>query len=197
MPSPYSYPVGVDLGAYVPTTNVYDQQNIYDLDVNSQDFKEFLVKLRQSINDVANVLNIKDTGYYPDQPFACGQSWFQSFTTAPNPQPSNINMRPVMRQTYNCGPLPDGTVNPLSQIAHGIIINGTHPIRFTRIFGTANDINNYFFLPLPYVSADNTNPVEIFVDDTNINIVTRAVNMSNFSITYITLEWITEGSPTD
>jgi hypothetical protein len=186
-----SYPQGVDLGSFVSTTNVYDLQTIYDLDVNGKDFKEFLVSLRQSITDVAHVLNIKDTGYYPTQHFACGQGWFQSFTVAPVSKPSGVDMRPVMRQTYNCGALPNTGNKP---IAHGITIDANHPIRFTRIFGTANDIASFRYIPLPHVSA--TDPVSISVNNTHINITTTS-NMSAYTISYVTLEWITEGSLTD
>ena len=200
MPSPYSYPIGVDLGAYVPTTNVYDQQNIYELDVNSDDFKEFLVKLRQSMTDMANVLNIKDTGYYPSQeftlgqvqPFTCGQGWFQ--TEAAVPRTSNINMRPVLRQTYNCGALLNNANKP---IPHGITIDANHPIRFTRIFGTANDVTGFHFIPLPCVQVGaGPGPVEIDVDNININIRT-STNMTAYTICYVTLEYITTGSATD
>jgi hypothetical protein len=186
-----SYPQGVDLGSFVSTTNVYDLQTIYDLDVNGKDFKEFLVSLRQSITDVAHVLNIKDTGYYPNQEFVCGQGWFQSFTVAPVSKPSNIDMRPVMRKTFNCGALLNNLNKP---IAHGLTIDATHPIRFTRIFGTANDIVGLRYIPLPNVSA--VGPVSLSVDANNINITTTS-NMTAYTITYVTLEWITEGSLTD
>ena len=58
-----SYNTQAEPGAFVPLTDIFDSQAIQELDVNSDEFKEFLVRLRQSMNNIAMVLNIKDSGY--------------------------------------------------------------------------------------------------------------------------------------
>ena len=111
-----SFPDQLGPGAFVPLTDIFDSQHIYELEVGSPEFKEFLVRLRQSMNDIAMVLNIKDTGYYVDQEFVNGQAFF------PNPAlTSTTSQTPVLRQVFrkviNFGTLPNtGTTT----VAHGI-----------------------------------------------------------------------------
>jgi hypothetical protein len=99
-----------ELGAFIATTDVYDVDTIYDMDVNSSDFKDFLVRLRQSINNVSLLLNIKDTGYYPKTEFVCSKAWFSDPALGANT--ANFpDLRQVFRKTFELGPLPiAGTV---------------------------------------------------------------------------------------
>lgn len=175
-----------ELGAFIPTTDVYDVDTIYDMDVNSSDFKDFLVRLRQSINNVAMVLNIKDTGYYPKTEFVCSKSWFPNpalnATTAQTP-----TMRQVFRKVFEFSGLFD---NATRTIPHGITIGTGFPVKFTDIYGTANNTNTYHFIPLPYSGTDLAwGNVSISIDANNIYITTTT-DMTAFTIGYIVVEWI-------
>jgi len=186
-----TYAPETELGAFIPTTDVYDIDTIYAMDVNSSDFKDFLVRLRQSINNVALLLNIKDTGYYPQTEFICSKAWYPNpaltAATANFPQ-----LRQVFRKTFELGALPNaaGTYT----IAHGITIGPDFPVKFTDIYGTANNTNTYHYIPLPYLGP-GSNPawgdVVIDIDALNINITVTA-DMSSFNIGYLILEWIKE-----
>ena len=54
-----------DTGYFVPTTPNYDVQLLQSIDVNSQEFKDLLVRLYETVNQVSLALNAKDTAYYP------------------------------------------------------------------------------------------------------------------------------------
>ena len=64
------------VGSFVPSTNIWDVQQLYNIDVNSVAFRELLVRLYQNINLITNTLNTKDSGYYDLNPFVNGQLYF-------------------------------------------------------------------------------------------------------------------------
>lgn len=176
-------------GAFVQTTQIWDLGNMQDVDVNSPEFKELLVRLYQQINNIVNVLNIKDTGMYQLSEFVNGQVFFanpdlNNPVTNPNLQQSPED-RQVMRKVINFGILPNAG---LKSIAHGITC--TTKTTFTRIYGAASDVIAAFhYIPLPYADAAGVDNIQLDVDATNVN-VTTASNRTNFTITYIVLEYI-------
>jgi len=174
-------------GSFVGTTDVYDVSNIESLDVNSPEFKLFLVRLRQSVNNLALVLNTKDSGYYPLTEFVNGQLFF------PNPAyTSQTSKSPIYRQVYrtvvNCGTLPNtGTIN----VAHGINFPVNNTTTATRIYGTASDLTAPLYIPLPFASPTAANNIEVTVDNVNVNITTGN-NRTNFTTSYVVIEYIKE-----
>ena len=170
-------------GSFVPTTNVWDVQRLYDVNVNSPEFKELLVRLYQNVNNIALILNIKDTGMYNTSEFVNGQLYFSNpsnnSSTAANPI-----LRQVYRTVVNFGALPNtGT----KSVPHGIITNNA--MTFTRIYGAASDTTGLNYIPLPYASPTAANNIELNADSTNVNITTGS-NRSNFNVTYIILEYL-------
>jgi len=168
-------------GAFVPTTFIFDVQQIQSVDVNSPEFKELLVRLYQNINIMANVLNIKDSGFYNTQEFVNGQIFF------PNPAFSSATSAvPVFRQVYrtvvNFGALPNSATKSVPHL-----ITCTPATTFTRIYATASDTTGLTYIPIPYASTSTI--VELKVDSTNVNITTNA-NLSNYNITYVVLEYL-------
>ncbi len=171
-------------GAFVPSNYIWDVQQLYQVDVRSPEFKELLVRLYQNINNIALVLNVKDTGIYDIQQFVNGQLYF------PNPAlNSSTAQTPDLRQVYrlvvNFGALPNAGTKT---VAHGITCTTT--TSFTRIYGCATKPTVAFeYIPLPYASATLVNNIELFVDGTNVNVVTAA-DYSAYTITYIILEFL-------
>lgn len=179
MPSPSN-----QFGAFVPTNYIWDVQQLQDTDVNSPEFKELLVRLYQNVNNIALVLNVKDTGMYAVTETVNGQLYF------PNPANNSSAVQyPAQRQVYRkvinyTIALPNaGTVS----IPHGIVC--TPLTTFTRIYATANDTTGNNYIPLPYASPTDANNIELQVDGTNVTIITGS-NRSNFTITYIVLEYL-------
>jgi hypothetical protein len=173
-----------DPGAFIATTSLFDTQNIQELNINSQEFKSFLVNLQQQLNNVALLLNIKDTGYYSLEEFLCSQAYFPdpslSSQTAADPV-----LRQVFRKVINFGGLPNaGTTS----VAHGITIDANTCI--TRLYGAATDPSTTF-IPLPYASTTLVNNIELNADATNINITT-GIDRTGFTKCFVVIEWIAQ-----
>lgn len=172
------------IGAFLPTTQVYDPSTILKLDANSEEFKLFLVYLYQQNNNIASMVNLKATGYYPLVEFVSGKLWY------PNPtQNSSSNQTPTYRQGYvkvtRCGQLANtGT----TVTAHNIDLTGA-VFRPIHIYGVARDLTAGTYIPIPFASPTLANNIEITVDNTNINITTGS-NRTNFTECDIVIEYI-------
>lgn len=170
---------GSQFGAFIPTTDVFDvsQGNI---DPASDEGKLFLVRLRQSINNMALVTNIKDSGYYLPAEFVNGQLYFPNPDVAvTNPGAKNAVYRQVYRMVVDFGALPNAATK---SVAHNIP-NISADFTFTRMYGAATDPIALTYLAIP--NADIT----LDADATNVNITTVA-NLTAYTRTYIVLEYI-------
>jgi hypothetical protein len=192
MAFPAPTPQQNQVGAFVATSYIWDVARLHEIEVNSPEFKELLVRLYQNLANIANVLNIKDSGYYNVLEFVNGQLFF------PNPNfdsqtSQTATYRQVIRKVINFGPLPNtGT----KSVAHGItciafsagppIVPGT---TFTRIYATATDNTGLNYIPIPYASPILANNIELSVDSTNVTITTGS-NRSNFNICLVILEFL-------
>lgn len=178
-----SYPGQLGPGAFVPTTTVLDPAEIYTTDLESRQFKELIVRLYQTVNNLSLAVNLKDSGYYVDQEFVTGQQYF------PNPAlSSTTSQTPTYRQTFrkvvNFGALPNTATK---QVAHGITFgNG---FSATRIYGAATDPTTPLWAPIPYSSPTLANNIELYIDGTNVKVITGS-NRTNFSTCYIIIEYI-------
>lgn len=170
-------------GIFLPTTDIFDRPIIDSLDVKSEDFKDFLVRLYQSTNNIANIVNIKDSGYYVETEFVNGQLWFQNKTlTSKTTQAPDY--RQVFRKVIDFGAL----LNTAAKTAaHGITM--TDEYTFTRIYATASDTTGHTYLPIPYASATAANIIELSVDGTNVTITTGA-DRTAYDTCYVVLEYI-------
>lgn len=171
-------------GAFLQTTQDWDTAQLEQVDVKSPEFKELLLRLYQQINNIVNVLNIKDTGMYQLSEFVNGQLFFSnpalSSATAQYPEDRQVLRKVLLWDTA----LPNaGTAT----MAHGITC--TTKTSFTRIYGCSTDPVGRNYIPLPYASPTLVNNIELKVDATNVTIITGS-NRTAFTITYIILEYI-------
>lgn len=178
-----SYPSQLGQGAFVQTTDVFDTSAIHSMDINSKEFKEFLVRLRQSINNIALSLNVRDAGYYVQTEFVNGQAYFPDPTLNSTTATAPVH-RQVFRKVINFGALPS-TATKTS--AHGITV--TDAFTFTRIYATATDTTGHDYIPIPYASATAIDVVELSVDGTNVSITTGK-DQTAFDTCYVVLEYI-------
>ncbi len=172
-----SFPDSVNPGLFLPTTPMFDVG-----DINDENIKQLIVQLTQSVNNMAIVVNQKDSGLYRLEQFVNGQTYFAdpalTETTPQTPTP-----RQVYRQVFLTGPLPNaGTL----LIPHNIPI--TNIYTFTRIYGTANDQIGLNYIPIPQAFIGG-NIVDLSVDAMNIIIRTN-FNATNYTVVYIILEWL-------
>jgi hypothetical protein len=168
-------------GQFVPTTYIFDPAELQQLDI-SPEFKETLIRLYQNLNRMQFSLNGKTTGSFPLNQTVTGQLYFPKQVSS-----SFVNQydRPVTRLVVNCGTLGNAGV---TTTPHGIIFN--KGVSFVRIYGTATDPVNFLAIPLPYASPVLANNIELSVDATNV-IITTGSNRTNFTITYVVLEFLT------
>lgn len=170
-------------GSFVVTTNVWDVARVYETDVGSPEFKELLVRLYQNVNNIATLLNIKDTGVYNTFEIINGQRYFPD--PALNSSTAGVAVaRQVYRTTVNFGALPNAATK---SVAHNITT--TPKTTFTRIYATASDTTGREYLPIPYASATTNDIIELSVDGTNVNITTGS-DRTNFTVCYVVLEYL-------
>ncbi len=169
----------LDFGAFLPTTAVFDTSTLGRMDVNSVEFKEFLVLQYQQFNNIANVVNVKDTGYYLTTEINTSQQWFQITTS-----PADTSLtRNTYRVVVNFGALPNAGT---TVVAHGIEGFTAGRASWTKIIGAATDPAGNG-LPLPYSSAVLNENIVLSVNAVNVTITT-AIDYSAFTRTYIILE---------
>ncbi len=164
-------------GALVPTTSVWDPGEIGQIDVNSPAFKELLVRMYQNLNLMANVLNIKRTGYFPLGEMVNGQLFFPNpaydSTTANAPE-----YRTDFTYTMNFGALPNTGVKA---VAHGLTPNTAWIA--THIYATASDTTGLTYANLESLGAT------MVIDATNVTITTTS-NVSNYDQCIVVWEYI-------
>lgn len=171
----------INTGQFLPTTTVFDVARLYEIEVTSPEFKELLVRLYQSVNNIALSTNIKDTGYYINEEFVTGQVYFNP--TAPNPSdPSTL--RSVFRKVINFGALPN-TATKI--VAHNIPFTSTYKI--TRFYGAASDTTGLNYIPIPYAALVLNENIELRADANNVY-VTTGINRTNFNECYIVIEYV-------
>jgi hypothetical protein len=170
--------LGTDFGGFIATTNVWDVGSLQETDVNSVEFKELLVRLYQNVNNIAILLNLKHTGYYPlSQEFVDGKLFF------PNPNNPSQQFRQEFRMTINFGQLPN---TGAKSVPHGIPI--TSGVTFTQFYATASDTTNKQYIPIPYTEASGLN-ISLSADATNVTIETVS-DRSNFNVCYVVCSYL-------
>lgn len=165
----------INQGSFVPTTYIWDVQQLYSTDVNTPEFKELLVRLYQYINNIATVLNTKDSAFYLLEQFQNSQLWF-------NPNSSNPNdLRACFRNVFNIGALGAGLTTQL----HNLPIDASW--KLTKIQGVASNTATLTYLPLPFAGAAGNN-IELSVNGTTIIINNNSGVI--FTDAYVVLEFV-------
>jgi hypothetical protein len=164
----------INTGSYVPTTNVWDVARLYEVDINSDEFKELLVRLYQNVNNIALVLNTKSTGYYINEEFVSGKLFF-------NPESSDpLQLRPGYIMAVNTGALGAG----VTAIDHNIAV--TDSFKWMFIYGSATDTVTIVGYPLPFSGAAGNN-IEVSVTATQVLINNNSG--VTFTDSQVTLEY--------
>jgi len=171
-------------GTFVPNTLIFDVANVQSVDVKSPEFKELLVRLYQYINTMSLALNIKDTGLYDTDEYINGQVYFSNpaLNSSTAQQPT---LRQVVRKVLNWQA---NLVNGTTTIPHGIFV--TSNTTFTRIYGVANNKTAFNYVPLPYASNTANQSIEMYVDATNVYIITASATYNGYNPSYVVLEYL-------
>lgn len=162
-------------GLYVPTTNVWDQSQLQDINVNSDEFKLLLVRLYQNINSIALALNLKDSALYDLQEFVNGQMFFSNTPMDPT------KLRNDFRLVMNVGAIVAG----VNTFAHNLPVIASWT--WTRIYATATDSVGLFGYPIGTGGAA-AGIATIFVNATNV-VITNNTGV-NFTRCIVVLEYL-------
>lgn len=167
---------------YLPTF-IYDTEQVKEININTPEFKNFLVTLTQTIGDIISAVNYKETGYYPLQEVLSSKLLFNTQTQLLDGR-QNLS-RNGFRTIVNFGALPNAATK---SIAHNIQDIG-NTFSFIIIDGCATDPAALTFIKVPFSSPTLNENIKVTVDATNINITT-AIDYTSFTTTYIILEYI-------
>lgn len=147
---------------------------------------DFLLKLRNYLNDIAIALNAKENGFYSQDETPTAGLFIPTFS---NTTAQNINYRPVYRVAVDTGALPNtGTTST----AHGISTSASYSV--IHIYGGATDPGASTItsgIPLPYASPTLADNISVTMDATNINITTGS-NRSAYTRSFVVIEYIKE-----
>lgn len=143
------------------------------------------IKIRQYLNDIALATNSKDSGLYDGTETITGQKFLPTFSTD---TATNATYRTVFRKVIDTGALPNtGT----KLVPHGIDTQASYSL--VRMYGAATDPGASTWtsvIPLPFASTTPANTVGLYADATNI-IIIAGINRSNYTRSFVVLEWIT------
>lgn len=124
-----------------------------------EDPEQSRIRIRQYLNDIANSLNVKDSGYNVQTETITGQLWLPNYT---NPGAANVRFRPAFRTVVPF----TGLVTGANTVPHGLTLARTW--HFTRIDGVIENTATPLYVPIPNMD------VQVTLDATNINITIPA-----------------------
>ena len=138
----------------------------------------------------ATILNVKTNGQFEKQELLTAEQWFATSST-----PAKIT-RYGYRKAFDLVELNGGTEIPADgawhAFAHNLNVDQiTVPI---RIFGAASLPGNVTlptqYVPLPYPSATANSVIELYFDNTNININVGTNNTGGLNPCYVVIEYL-------
>ena len=168
-----------DIGAFLPTTTIFDESQVRGLDIKSDEFKEFLVNLLQTVNNISLITNIKESAYYyQGTQFVTGGVYF------PNPSlNSSTAQAPIGRQVVRDTVFWDKAFPNVGSdtLAHGITFDSQ--LLGVRVYGCATN-PGVGFAPIP------NEDIRCRISTTNIEITTTS-NYSAYTKGLFVIEYIT------
>lgn len=172
--------MAIENSTLLPINQQYDPEEIISLDVQSEEFKEFLVQLYLTQQDLLQSANYKTSGIY-DFPEALSGNVYPSGATSLTTKRSGILK---LIQFPPATTLPNaGTIEAL----HGIDFSNI--TTFVRIYGVATNLTApRTAIPIPYISSTG-NIVEVIVLSDRIRINTNA-NFTAYTNVRVVVEYI-------
>lgn len=168
-------------GTALPTTYVYD---VDEIDVESEGFKELIVRLQEDTNSIILALNRKIDGSHFQTVFNTGAVLF-----APtNVSNTNDNMRAIFTTTVPFGALPNTSIKSVPHnIPAPVLSAGLWSLVGWQVSATKP---NTISVPVPgFDPADITKPINVWFDKTNVNIQTTS-DMTAYTICNVTFTYV-------
>jgi len=169
-------PIQQNSGLFIQQTPSFDITQLYEVEINSEAFRELIVRLYQQVNNISIALNNKVSGYNLLEEFVTGKQYFPA--TGNNP----LNTRPSSIKMVYLTNLPAG----VTATNHGIAVDAN--TSFVDIYGVANDTVGFNYYPLPFASAGGANNIELRANNTQVIITNNSGIV--FNKVYIFLEFL-------
>ena len=166
----------IDSSTLISITNTIDPELMRGINLNSEEFRKFMVSLIENVNSISLALNDKDIGVYSEYEILTGQKYF--------PIANNKIQRAGKRRVIDFGVLPNAATK---SVPHGL--DTTWGYIFTRVDAVASDTTGLTRLPIPYASSTAADIIELWSDATNINIKTGK-DRTAFDTTYVVIEYL-------
>ncbi len=168
------------INSFVPINSVYDVDVIQGLNINSKEFKDFLVRLRQDTNGIAISVNGRDGGFFGIGEYNTGT---QLYPNAADP----TNYRTIIRTVVDFGALPNAAIKAVN---HNINpgTGTTANYIFTKVFATASDTTGLTYFSLNYMDIAG-NIAVLTATQTQVVIETN-FNATNYNQCVVILEYI-------
>lgn len=163
-------------GLFVQTTNVWEISQVTEVDINSDDFRQLLVRLYQNVNEIAIALNKKQTGYYLEEEFVDSSVFFNPASDSPE------ELRPEYRKVIDMGSVGPGVTSK----AHDLTIESTWS--FTRIYGAGSNTTTNDYYPFPWASTGGATNIELKVNATDV-VITNNTGLT-FPTCIVVLEYL-------
>ena len=148
----------------LPTTQVWDPSEIEKMDVNTPEFKRFLLSMHQNMNSMAMAVNEKASGTKSSQDMVVGQVDLGG-VNASTTFPSGKTVFDLYRKVINYGPIENegGGIKTFS-VPHGIPQSYNGNLAVVSLSCVANHLygapgGRVLSTPIPFIDTAN---VELF-----------------------------------
>jgi len=157
---------------------------VYDvIPANWDDSRAVIV---EQLKRIANAVNIREVGWYLDEELLSGKAFIPTANLLADGGTSQ-QFRQVLRKVIDFGALPAAGVK---SVPHGISFTANFTL--VQMYAAATDPVALSAIPIPYASPNALNEaVALNMDSVNVNIGV-GVNRSNYTRTYIVIEYLQE-----
>lgn len=177
-----SIPNQSNFGSFVPTTNIWEVQQLQSLNIDPQ-LKELLVRLYQNINTISLSLNTRNSGYYVQEEFINGEIYFPN-TNLNSTTSQAPTLRQVFRKVINFGTLPN---SGSKSVAHDITVTSGYSL--TRLSGAATNSTQTSFISIPFASTSSSENIKLEMTNTNM-VITTGSDRTSYTTCYVIAEYI-------
>lgn len=167
--------------AFLPTTSIYDVDDIKEMKVDSPEFSELLVRLYQNTNLSALAINSRESGNYYNTEVLSGGFYFPDPTATGDLARSS---RSVFRQTIDFGALPNAGAKT---VAHRITVPAN--MKLVHMYGGTTNPATSSFLPLPFASTTLNQNIQLEANATNV-IITTGIDRTAYTETFVVMEYL-------
>jgi hypothetical protein len=159
-------------GSFVPTTNIWDVTQLYEVDVKSPEFKELLVRLYQNINVIALSLNMKESSLYTTYEFVTGDV-------------ISINGSDDQRFGFRLFLVTGALGSGVTTVNHGLAVTNTWT--WYEITGAATNTSTLVGYPIQFAGPTSNN-ISATVNATQV-VITNNSGVT-FTDSYVILKYI-------